>query len=524
MPLAPSAEVSNNLPDPMVEFNGEKVSYARARYLLAQRNQSTLAKVNALAMKNARDVFLTGAELDRQTFGGFVRKVLPPIVDQWGNVNAVAAMEHYDASRDLWYQVHGSKVSGSQAYARSTRYADAVTSGRIYKATIPNFDALALSDPIVNEMMKQFAASGFDASSAAGQNALTRTIAQYNRDTMLFNSGLDESVNRVQRVAEFNACGFCKTLAVGGYGRTTTRTSDYAVNWHNHCRCSIEVLFNGDPEVRPDYYDDIERDLRRAQDSVGNRPADVARELDRLSAGRTRPLKATPATPKAPATPVKPAPGKYKASDWYWDPRFQGDEAAKLANQLKAYDIAMEEAATVPRLKAPDALEDALKNSNPLYNVKPGYADNCARVVNAYELRRRGWDVTANRSDLRGLSQVRKYYMGAWKTPEGLPVYQTGQSIKKGLRNKEAWLQETMTAQYPDGARGTIAFEWVNANSRHVINWEKIDGRIVWIDAQIAKAIDNPENYFRRGKNHEWFRLDNAEPTAALLRYTEEPS
>lgn len=120
----------------MVEFQGQKVSYARARYLLAQRNQSTLARVNALAMQNARTVFLTGAELDRQTFGGFIRRVLPPIVDQWGRVNAVAAMDHYDASRDLWYQVHGDKVGNRQAYARSTRYANAVTSGRIYKAMI----------------------------------------------------------------------------------------------------------------------------------------------------------------------------------------------------------------------------------------------------------------------------------------------------------------------------------------------------------------------------------------------------
>jgi hypothetical protein len=175
-------------------------------------------------------------------------------------------------------------MAGSgQAYARSTRYATAVTSGRIYKATLPNFDAVTLSNPVLNEMMKVFASNGFDSASLAGQNAITRTIAQYNRDTMLFNSGLDESVKKVQRVAEFNACGFCKSLAVGGYGRNSTRTSDYAVNWHNHCRCSIEVLFEGDKEVRPEYYDQIERNLRLARDRVGNRQLDVAKELDRLA-------------------------------------------------------------------------------------------------------------------------------------------------------------------------------------------------------------------------------------------------
>lgn len=507
----------------MVEFGGETVSYARARYLLAQRNQSTLAKVNALAMKNAREVFLTGAELDRQNFGGFARKVLPPIIDQWGNVNAVAAMDHYDASRELWYQMHPT-VQG-QAYARSTRYAGAATMGKIYKATIPNFDSVALANPIVNEMMSQFASAGFNAASAAGQNAITRALGQYNRDTMLFNAGLDESVHRVQRVAEFNACGFCKMLAVGGYGRRTTRTSDYAVNWHNHCHCSIEVIFQGDSDVRPDYYDDIEKDIRRAKDSVGNNPKDVAAELERLSTRRTTPLKATPAAAKTPATPATPAPGKYRAGDWYWSKEFQGDEATRVANQRKAFDTALEDAATLPRLKVPDSLENALKKSNPLYKIEPGYTDNCARVVNAYELRRRGLDVTANASALKDSSQQVRNFIGCWKKPDGTRLYDfSTPNIVKNSVKAEARLQDSMSKMYPDGARGTLDFDWKNSRAGHVINWEKVDGRIVWVDAQTGKMGDELSHYFPRSKNHQWYRLDDVEPSALVLRYIEEPS
>jgi len=514
----------------MVEFQGQTVSYERARYLLAQRNQSTLARVNALAMQNARTVFLTGAELDRQTFGGFVRRVLPPIVDQWGKVNAVAAMDHYDASRELWYQVHGEKAPGGQAYARSTRYASAITSGRIYKATIPNFDSVALANPVVNEMMKTFATNGFDASSSAGQNAITRTIAQYNRDTMLFNSGLDESVKRVQRVAEFNACGFCKSLAVGGYGRTSTRTSDYAVKWHNHCRCSIEVLFDGDKEVRPEYYDQIERDLRRARETVGNRQLDVSRELDRLAQRRTR-LPATTSAPRiAPATPPAPVVGPYQASQWFWSDKFQGDATAKAANQKLAIDTPLADAALLPKLDAPDTLEQALKNTNPLYAVsfRPGYTENCARVVNAFELRRRGLNVTASAHNLRDRSQVVSQFIGAvWKKPDGESIFNffDQSTIVKNSVNAEARLQQRMSKMYPDGARGMLNFDWRNTRGAgHVINWEKVDGQIVFVDAQTGKKGAELSHYFPKSKNHQWHRLDDAEPTAIILRYIEEPS
>jgi len=275
-------------------------TYDRARYDLIRRNQATLKAINELATDEALTVLDAGLDLTRYEYAGYMRQVLPPILDKWGNVSAKAALDHYEAARMEWTKVVETRgimntwdvpraqvINGTvtvlspgeiktvtqprfEAGLRGTgtrqrTYAAKVTQGRIYQATIPPFDPDAMSDPVIAQAMKAYSSGGIKSGNNAAANALTRQIGAYNRDTSLYNAGLDRSVAGVQRVVNPNGCAWCKTLAVGGMGRRGARVMDYAVHFHDHCRCHIETLFAGDKPLRPDYYDDIEKDLDKVR-------------------------------------------------------------------------------------------------------------------------------------------------------------------------------------------------------------------------------------------------------------------
>lgn len=290
------------------QYRAEEV-YNRARYDLIRRNQATLRAINKLATDEALTVLDTGLDLERYQYAGFMRKVLPPILDKWGNVSGKAALDHYESAREEWRKVmeyrtisntwdvpRAQVINGTVTVLQpgevrevlvsrdfqgirdrrpEKAFAAKVTQGRIYQATIPPFNPDEMTDPVIAQAMKAYNKGGVRAGNDAAANALTRQIGAYNRDTALYNAGLDRSVSGVQRVVNPNGCAWCKTLAVGGIGRRGAKVMDYAVHFHDHCRCHIETLFLGDKPLRPDYYDDIEKDLKKAQtgdyDDTGQR-------------------------------------------------------------------------------------------------------------------------------------------------------------------------------------------------------------------------------------------------------------
>lgn len=239
--------------------------YEQAKVIVTQENQQLLTTVSSRAKAETATILRESRRLERQAFGGFVRQTLPPLVDKWGAVNGRAALAHYEQLQDIYRQrqeiVMGSAIrSRRQAQARARRsFARRGLQGRIYVAKMPRFNPVEIADPIVNGTLATFASKGFDAASIEAQNAVTRAVGSYNRDTMLFNAGLDENVAGVQRVAEPTACQFCVTMAFDSV--RAVRTSPYAVSWHNNCQCSIEVLYPGEAPIRPDYYNDFEREF-----------------------------------------------------------------------------------------------------------------------------------------------------------------------------------------------------------------------------------------------------------------------
>lgn len=280
--------------EPTVTYNGKQISYDRYRYEVARQNQVNLEHVDTLLFNEATTLFGVAQNFDQQAMGGYLRQVVPGLVDKYGNVNATLALKYYEQSRDFWWNTKGKNLGLSQDARRGqmTRYATARTRGALqYTARMPKYDSQALSEPIIGAGMKAFMAQGFGAMRDTSMNAMTRAVASYHRDAILYNAGLDEFVVSVQRVAEPNACAFCALMAFSSERTVqgeplSVRTGSYAVDFHNNCRCTIETMYEGDSPIRPDYYDQFEEEYLSASEEVGTRSAKPLLAEMRKQSGR----------------------------------------------------------------------------------------------------------------------------------------------------------------------------------------------------------------------------------------------
>jgi hypothetical protein len=277
----------------LVTEDGRKITWARYRYEQALKQQALLARVDSIAASQGRELANLGMDFSNQDFGGYLRSTLPQLLDQFGNVNARAAVDHFDNMRLQWYQLFGDTVNASRKGRKrlADRYGVAATQGALYKAGInpedfkaqfaEGIDAVNKTDKIMNFVMKVRARDGHEPSVTALENAMTREVASYHRDTMLFNSALDPYAGRVQRVAQATACEFCRLMALGSTNGKV-RVSSYAIKFHSHCHCTIETLWGSDEPVRPDYYDDFEKQYEEASRNSDGSAKGILAEMRQL--------------------------------------------------------------------------------------------------------------------------------------------------------------------------------------------------------------------------------------------------
>ncbi len=141
-----------------------------------------------------------------------------------------------------------------------------------------------------------------------------------------------------------------------------------------------------------------------------------------------------------------------------------------------------------------------MKVINPEYGKSKGTTTNCVLCSTAYELRRRGYDVQANYSDVgrRSKDMCRMFNLDE----KSIPKAKTRTELAHKLQ------------AYPDGSRGTI---FVNAGpyaSRHAMVWENERGKVVIRDCQTNTVyrnifdsiiVENPPS-----RPYEIYRTDNA--------------
>lgn len=174
--------------------------------------------------------------------------------------------------------------------------------------------------------------------------------------------------------------------------------------------------------------------------------------------------------------------------------------------------VAAPPAATIRKASTPS--ED-LAAANPRYADDEGYRVNCGNSVTAYELRRRGLDVSAKPVSVeairRGGIDV-DGFLSTWRTPAGAAP----ELIRTGGISGTRDLLKT----WPDDARGFVMVGWKGGGG-HVFVVEKVDGVTRYIDPQLNKVYD--ESVFKRVRPRMTFavRSDNLTPTDAARAATQ---
>lgn len=148
-----------------------------------------------------------------------------------------------------------------------------------------------------------------------------------------------------------------------------------------------------------------------------------------------------------------------------------------------------------------DVAEWNRRATNPKYGTDPAFGVNCQRVVHAYELRSRGYDVTAkaNPADGSDLAAVfLKWTNGAEKRMVDSGRYVVSQNTKNLVASQDRALAAQMVTDaeayvrgvvesWPVGARGWVMF-YRSGSAGHIFNIDRTAAGAVVREAQVPDA------------------------------------
>lgn len=166
------------------------------------------------------------------------------------------------------------------------------------------------------------------------------------------------------------------------------------------------------------------------------------------------------------------------------------------------------EQATGAKLGAPMDIQDAVTGANPNYKPRTPYSVNCQRCVQAYEFRRRGYDVIAkpkpSTNNIITWGSECFIQPGAYQYSwQAFTLNQTEAAVKKTLANA------------PDSSRFAIYVKWQRkyGGSAHVFIAEKTGGVVRYLDPQVASM--DASDYFSKGSKGRfgYFRMDDKQLT-----------
>lgn len=148
------------------------------------------------------------------------------------------------------------------------------------------------------------------------------------------------------------------------------------------------------------------------------------------------------------------------------------------------------------KIEGPD---DSLRAVNPNYSSRDkAYTTNCTNCVPAYEMRKRGYNVTARPT-------TKNHYLS--RHPEEAWI---DAKVKNTSGNGLDDIIDTI-GKWPDGARAEVAITWKGSRNGHVIVAENVNGKIRFYDVQSGEKISSKLfSYVEEGKTTFW-RIDNLE-------------
>ena len=206
----------------------------------------------------------------------------------------------------------------------------------------------------------------------------------------------------------------------------------------------------------------------------------------------------------------------------YWE-RFEPDyltDEQKLAN-IEAY-LQIEKDLGIKRGR-PMSHEQANKmHGNPHYGESKAYSVNCQTCVVAYELRLRGFDVSALPNTAgSALSRLSKATHTAWQniTREDIPVIAKTTLDKYGHIKQPPLKWAKVSAAMTETGRYHIAWRWKRKRSGHIITAERLpDGNLRFYDPQngMSGALDLYKKDI--AGNVRIYRVDNLAPNANIVK------
>lgn len=196
-------------------------------------------------------------------------------------------------------------------------------------------------------------------------------------------------------------------------------------------------------------------------------------------------------------------PANMKYADWVQTFVNGGSKAGLTAATATAI-LDIVEQATGAKKGTSMAIQDAVKGANPNYSRGSAYGVNCQRCVQAYEFRRRGYDVVAkpkpSTNNIISWGSECFIQPGAYQySYQAYALNQTEAAVKKALANA------------PDGSRFSIYIKWKRTygGSAHVFIAEKTGDVVHYLDPQTGNM--DASDYFTRGSKgcFGYFRLDD---------------
>lgn len=135
---------------------------------------------------------------------------------------------------------------------------------------------------------------------------------------------------------------------------------------------------------------------------------------------------------------------------------------------------------------------DHLREINPYFGLKSKFNMNCARCTAAYDLRKRGYDVTAG-AVRRGTSlfDIQYWYQDpSTGLPRSFSRIVPPNTLNLDTRESYEDAVKNVLESFGDGARGHFVGEYSGKNMAHDMIWEIRNGEVCFMDAQNGMMFD----------------------------------
>lgn len=165
-----------------------------------------------------------------------------------------------------------------------------------------------------------------------------------------------------------------------------------------------------------------------------------------------------------------------------------------------------------------------MKMVNPQFaNFSRNTKNNCMYCTTAYDMRQRGYEVSAKKSVTgHQMEDALKWYKGA-KLETSVPLNKNSGfkttakatfGLNRGVTNKVV----SDLLKQGEGARGNLMLVWDKYGSGHSVVYEVENGRVVLRDCQSNRVYKNPNSLLGQSLAASYIRLDNKEPNYKQIK------